>query len=188
MFCPIGHEESIMTIRTFAFPLLASAMFAAGCANHAPPPPQSPPPTYNTGGIVPQKSAVKTVGNVRLSGEIMAACKINFANVSEAPKFDYDKSAILPEDRAVLAQVAACLTTGALKGRALKLVGRTDPRGEKEYNIALGQRRAGSARQYLMNLGVEQSKISETSRGEMDATGTGEAGWEADRRVDILLQ
>jgi len=176
-----------MTIRTFALSIVASVMFA-GCANQTPPPVQAPAPTYNTGGIAPQKSAAKTAGNVRLSDEILAACKINFGNVSEAPKFDYDKSAILPEDRGVLEQVAACLMTGPLKGRALKLVGRTDPRGGEEYNIALGQRRAGSARQYLMNLGVEQSKISESSRGEMDATGTGEPGWEVDRRVDILLQ
>lgn len=176
-----------MTIRTFAVPLLASALFA-GCANEAPAPAQMPSPTYNTGGIAPQKSAVKTAGNVRLSDEILAACKINFGNLSEAPKFEYDQSAILPEDRGVLQQVAACLTTGALKGRSLKLVGRTDPRGEAEYNIALGQRRAGSARQYLMNLGVEPSKISESSRGEMDAKGTTEPGWESDRRVDILLQ
>ncbi len=176
-----------MKTRMFASPMVAAAcLFAAGCG--APPPRLPTPEPTITAAAVPPPKAVTTVRNVRLSDEIVAACKIDFGNVAEAPKFEYNKSAILEEDRGILEQVAVCVKSGALKGRSLKLVGRTDPRGEEEYNMALGQRRAGSARQYLMNLGVDKSHVSESSRGEMDATGTAGPGWQLDRRVDILLQ
>ena len=88
----------------------------------------------------------------------------------------------------VLAQIAKCVTTGPLAGRALELVGRADPRGESEYNMALGERRASSVREYLSRLGVDRAKLIESSRGKLDAMGTDENGWRRDRRVDILLQ
>jgi peptidoglycan-associated lipoprotein len=125
---------------------------------------------------------------VSVSGEIMDACNITFENVDRAPKFDFDKSALLPQDRNVLDQVAKCVTTGPLKGRTLKLIGRADPRGEVEYNFVLGEHRAGSVESYLAQLGVGQSKMAETSRGKLDANGTDEAGWQRDRRVDLVLR
>jgi peptidoglycan-associated lipoprotein len=126
--------------------------------------------------------------NISVSDEIAKACKISFSNVDRAPKFDFDRSDLLPDDRDVLDQVAKCLTTGPLKGRTLALVGRTDMRGEPEYNMGLGEHRAGSVRLYLTRLGVDSKKVAETSRGELDATGTDENGWRKDRRVDILLR
>jgi peptidoglycan-associated lipoprotein len=131
----------------------------------------------------------KYVGNdVSVSRELVAACNIAFGDVGRAPKFDFDQSALLPQDRAVLDQVATCVTTGPLKGRSLKLVGRADPRGEVEYNFVLGEHRAGSVERYLEDLGVAHAKILETSRGKLDAAGTDEASWQRDRRVDLLLQ
>ena len=127
-------------------------------------------------------------GEVYVSEEIAKACQLHFNNDAAAPKFDFDESEVLPQDRDVLAQVAACVTTGPLKGRALGLIGRADPRGEEEYNMALGGRRAQSIQSYLSHLGVESARMLETSRGELDATGTDEAGWQHDRRVDILLR
>jgi peptidoglycan-associated lipoprotein len=126
--------------------------------------------------------------NISVSDDIAKACKISFGDVNRAPKFDFDRSELLPEDRDVLDQIARCLTTGSLKGRALALVGRTDSRGEPEYNMGLGEHRAGSVRLYLTRLGVDARKVGETSRGELDATGTDENGWRKDRRVDISLR
>ena len=115
-----------------------------------------------------------------------AACAITtIESAKEAPEFSFDQSAILPEDRDVLAQVATCLTTGPLKGRSVKLVGRADPRGTQEYNMALGERRSNAALTYLTGLGVPTAQLSETSRGALDATGSDEAAWRMDRRVDI---
>jgi peptidoglycan-associated lipoprotein len=126
--------------------------------------------------------------SVSVSGDIVAACTIVVDNVDRAPKFDFDRSVLLLQDRDVLDQVAKCVTTGPLKGRSLKLVGRADPRGEVEYNFALGEHRSGSVAMYLEGLGVSKSKLVETSRGKLDASGTDESGWQRDRRVDLVLQ
>lgn len=122
-----------------------------------------------------------------VSGDIITACGIKAAATAGAPKFDYDKDELTPEDRAVLDQIATCLTTGALKGRAVDLIGRADPRGTTEYNLGLGSRRAGSVSSYLGRLGVGQPQMSVTTRGALDATGTDDAGYAQDRRVDIQL-
>ena len=103
-------------------------------------------------------------------------------------KFAYDDDALMPEDRAILAQLARCVTTGPLKGKKLELTGRADPRGETEYNMILGEHRAASVVEYLSLLGVEPGIMAKTSRGELDAEGTDEDGWARDRRVDIALE
>ena len=123
-----------------------------------------------------------------LSDRLRAACGItSVETVKETPKFDFDQTAILPEDRDVLARVAVCLTTGPLKGRSVQLVGRADPRGTQEYNMALGERRSNAVERYLGGLGVPAAQLTETSRGALDATGNDEAAWRQDRRVDIDL-
>jgi peptidoglycan-associated lipoprotein len=68
--------------------------------------------------------------------------------------------------------------------RSAQLTGMTDPRGTEEYNLALGERRAQSAQQYLKSLGTDGS-LSVSSMGEEMASGSDEAGWARDRRVDI---
>ncbi len=107
----------------------------------------------------------------------MAVGKLNLDNVDSAPKFDFDRSALVAQDNAVLSQIANCVTSGPLAGRALDLVGRADPRGTAEYNMAFGGRWASSVRDYLSGLGVDGSKLSLSSRGELDSTGTEESGW-----------
>ncbi|HEX5060706.1 MAG TPA: OmpA family protein [Kofleriaceae bacterium] len=126
--------------------------------------------------------------NLSLSGDIVQMCGIKAtANATAAPTFDYDKEELHPEDRAVLDQLATCLMTGALKGRSVALTGRADPRGTEEYNLGLGSRRAASVSTYLVRLGVGEPQLGVTTRGSLDASGTDEAGWAKDRRVDITL-
>jgi peptidoglycan-associated lipoprotein len=125
--------------------------------------------------------------NLALAGDIVKLCGIKTTSTTAAPTFDYDKEELHPDDRAVLDQLATCLMSGALKGRTLSLVGRADPRGTEEYNLGLGSRRAGSVSAYLVRLGVGQPQLDVNTRGALDATGTDEAGWQKDRRVDILL-
>jgi peptidoglycan-associated lipoprotein len=126
--------------------------------------------------------------NVHVAEDLARICSIQFSNVERAPKFDFDDTSLLPEDRDVLEQVARCVTTGPLKGARLSLTGRADPRGEAEYNMVLGEHRADSVRDYLARLGVAADAMSQTSRGELDAEGKDEDGWRRDRRVDIALQ
>lgn len=124
---------------------------------------------------------------VGVSEDLARACKLHMSDATNAPKFDFDKSELLPSDRAVLEQIAACLTTGPLKGQAITLVGRADPRGEPQYNMALGAHRANGVADYLTHLGLDRKRAGVTSRGELDAVGVDEASWQGDRRVDITL-
>lgn len=122
---------------------------------------------------------------LHVSNEIARLC--NLPKQEAAPTFDFDSDAIGDQDRTVLSALARCLSQGALQGRGLALTGRTDPRGEPEYNMSLGESRADSVRRYLHDLGVQEERLRATSRGEIDATGTDENGWAHDRRVDIDL-
>ncbi len=120
-----------------------------------------------------------------MSDEIARLCGL--PQQDSAASFDYDSNAIGDQDRAVLSALARCLSEGALKGRGVALTGRADPRGEPEYNMSLGESRADSVRRYMHDLGVQAERLRATSRGELDANGTDEAGWARDRRVDIDL-
>jgi peptidoglycan-associated lipoprotein len=125
--------------------------------------------------------------NLSINSDIVKLCGIKAAATAN-PTFDYDKEELTPEDRAVLDQLATCMMTGALKGKAVSLICRADPRGTEEYNLSLGSRRSGSVSTYLEHLGVQQVQLAVTTRGALDATGTDEAGWSKDRRVDVLLK
>ena len=165
----------------------ASSSALGGCAHeHPAEEPTSPASgTETTSVLVP---APARHAGLNISEAILKACKIHFDDVEAAPKFDFDESYVRPEERTVLAKVAACLTTGPLKGRELRLVGRAYPRGEIEYNFTLGASRAASVASYLEERGLPSSRVTTTSRGKLDATGTDETGWQLDRRVDLDLK
>ena len=162
--------------------IVASGL-AAGCAHNTVPAESPVALTTSTTSL----TSVSTPANkgVVISDDLRKACNIDLNNERTAPKFDFDNSAIRADDRSVLDQVARCVTTGPLKGRALHLVGRADPRGEAEYNMVLGSSRASSVASYLSGLGVPSTQMTETSRGKLDATGTDDTGWQLDRRVDV---
>ena len=150
--------------------------------------PQKPEATPDKPVPVVDKDAQVSPG-IAVSGDIATMCNIKSTMTTKAnPQFDYDKDELTSDDRAVLDQLATCLTTGALKGKAVALIGRADPRGTEEYNLGLGSRRAASVSQYLGRLGVGEPQMAVTTRGALEATGTDEAGWRQDRRVDVQLK
>ena len=126
--------------------------------------------------------------NIGVSNELVDQCMVRLADAGKTPKFDYDTAELLKEDRDVLDTVGKCvMKDGPLAGRAIQLVGRADPRGTTEYNLALGDKRANTVSRYLVILGVAKNQISITSRGDIDATGRDESSWRNDRRVDLQL-
>lgn len=143
----------------------------------APPPPAAPPVPPEKAGDVPTRS------NINISEDIKKACGITDAEAF----FAYDSANVRPQDKAVLTKLATCFSTGPLKGRQMRLVGHADPRGDEEYNMTLGNRRADNVKNAIVDAGLAAAQVATTSRGEMDATGTDEASWEKDRRVDVLL-
>jgi peptidoglycan-associated lipoprotein len=145
---------------------------------------QNTPPVHEQ---TPPKQDTQVSTNINADDDLVKKCQLRFDNQEQAPKFDYDNSQLTSIDRDVLSQVATCLTSGPLKGRAIALVGRADPRGTSEYNLGLGDRRARTVSDYLKRLGMPTNKIKETTRGAIDATGRDEDGWRVDRRVDLEL-
>jgi peptidoglycan-associated lipoprotein len=169
-----------------AAPLLLLAVACGGDKKPAvtapPAPTNEAPPTVTSAPGTPAKSAVN------VDDAITKACNLKFSDESQAPKFDFDSESLSPAEKDILQQIAKCLTTGPLKGRAVDLVGRADPRGETEYNMTLGAKRARAAHQFLASAGVAGDKLFDTSRGELDASGKDEEGWRKDRRVDVRLR
>jgi peptidoglycan-associated lipoprotein len=96
--------------------------------------------------------------------------------------FDYDSSTLSDSARDQLSRDASCMRERGT--RAAQLTGMTDPRGTEEYNLALGERRAQAAQQYMKSLGTD-ANMSVSSMGEEMASGSDEAGWARDRRVDF---
>jgi peptidoglycan-associated lipoprotein len=176
-------------MRIFALALLPCLV---ACGSDPPPPaqapvantepaPQTPEPAPAADNPKPDDNPNKS--SIRISEDIKKACGLTDADAH----FAYDSDSVRESDRAVLKKLATCFTTGPLKGRQMNLVGHADPRGEDEYNMLLGGRRADNVKGAIITAGMDQAKVSSTSRGEMDATGTDEAGWVQDRRVDIVL-
>lgn len=124
-------------------------------------------------------------GGLHISEAIVRACGLTKAPAP--PMFDYDSAKLAEEDRVILALVAKCFSEGPLRDHRVALTGRTDPRGEEEYNMALGESRADSVRRYLHDMGVAPQHVDSTSRGKLDASGKDEESWAKDRRVDIEL-
>lgn len=165
---------------------VAAALFVA-CASSKPPEANSAPMPAPSGQAPPttKESPAQAAqsGNVQISPDILKACGIPDADAF----FPFDSASLEKKDIAPLNAVATCFSTGPMKGHVMKLIGRADPRGAPEYNMTLGQARADSVEKYVVNKGVNQNMVQSTSRGAMDATGTDEAGWARDRRVDIVL-
>ncbi len=98
--------------------------------------------------------------------------------------FDFDQSTLKPESRALLLAHAE-----RLKGTntSVRLEGHADERGSREYNMALGERRANAVRDFLVVQGVSASNLETISYGEERpvATGSNEASWSQNRRVEV---
>jgi peptidoglycan-associated lipoprotein len=100
--------------------------------------------------------------------------------------YDYDGAVVKDEFKPLVTAHARYLT----QNRSARMViqGNTDERGSREYNLALGQRRADSVKQMMMLLGVQESQIETVSFGEEKprAAGKDEASFSENRRSDIV--
>ena len=102
--------------------------------------------------------------------------------------FDYDDSKIRSDARAVLEKTASLLQQNS--GVNLKIEGHCDERGTNEYNLALGERRANSIKEFLVALGVSASRLSTISYGEeQSACGeASEACYSQNRRGHFVIR
>jgi peptidoglycan-associated lipoprotein len=166
---------------------LASASIAAlalaGCSDD--PPPKAPVEPVGDGSSTANNSkgaAAEGASGVKIDDKIIKAC----GDLPTA-RFAFDSAQVSADAAAALDALARCFISGPLKGKGMRLVGHADPRGEVEYNLALGQRRAGSVSDFIARKGLEPGRMATSSRGEFEATGTDEEGWALDRKVEIFL-
>ena len=115
--------------------------------------------------------------------------KIRFdAGMADRIFFKYDSSAITPEARGVLERIAAWAKAYPQVG--LIVEGHCDDRGTREYNLALGERRAEAARNAEIALGIEPGRLQPVSYGKERpaAIGETEAAWAQNRRAVFVIQ
>ena len=140
----------------------------------------APQPAANTGGSAspPQTAVAPTPGPGYAPG---SAEQFN-QEVGAVVYFDFDKYDLSPEARAQLEKQAGWLKQYA--NITVTVEGNCDERGTREYNLALGERRASSAKNYLVALGVDPNRIQTISYGkERPAVpGSDEAAWAQNRR------
>ncbi len=123
-----------------------------------------------------------------LAGDIAAVNEYLAANgLLGDVYFDFDRSDLREDSRSRLARNAEWLR--AHPEFEVTLEGHCDERGTNDYNIALGQRRAAAAREYLVSLGVASSRLRTLSYGEErpQCTSSDESCWSRNRRAHFLV-
>lgn len=140
------------------------------------------PAASSTGIVNGPNNAQSSVSNVVAE---RAGQGIGPAGVEHVVYFDYDSFAIRAEARPIIESHARFLQ--ANKQRKAMLEGHTDERGGREYNLALGQKRAEAVQRALVLLGVPESQIEPVSYGKEKpaAEGADEAAWAKNRRVEF---
>jgi len=151
-----ANQEAVLAMRIFTtVAALALVVTMAACASKPKPvettPTTTPPPQVQV--QPPQTNA----------GPVPGSLDDFRVTVGERVFFGYDRFDLSPEARATLEKQAAWLRR--YQGVRVLIAGSADERGTREYNLALGARRAASAKEYLVGLGVPAARIETVSYG-----------------------
>ncbi len=163
--------------------LMASAVIAlAACSKK--PPAELPPAPGGTGAETGSTAPALPSGPVKGSQEDFIA-----SVAADRIFFGLDQYDVDAEDQATLQSQAAWLQQNPAV--RITIEGHADERGTRDYNIALGERRANAAKNYLASLGIDPSRISTVSYGKERpaALGSDESAWAQNRRaVTVTVQ
>jgi len=166
-------------------------VFVAACGGKKPPeapaPESKPAETPAPAPAAPAPAPAPTddaAAAARMAAERTRALT---ADLTAMIHFDFDRSDIMPEDRAKLDRKAAILA--ANPAARIQIAGNCDDRGSDEYNLALGNRRAVAAKQYLVSKGIDGGRIETVSFGEERPVvqGETEAAWAQNRNDQFTL-
>lgn len=162
--------------------LSASALALALAACGAKPPKQLPPP--------PQPSTTEAPASTGPGAPVPGSQADFVASVvSDTIHFDTDKYDVQPEDQRVLLSQVQWLTR--YPGKRVTIEGHCDERGTREYNLALGERRANAAKAFLASHGIDAGRITTVSYGKERpvALGSDPESWAKNRRaVTVTVQ
>jgi peptidoglycan-associated lipoprotein len=180
-----GDQFYLRTMKHFFFPLLAGLL--AACATPLPPPPPALASPPRAAATEPAPSAVVTSGRpVAIESPMAAFERMRAATVRDSVYFDFDRFAIEPGQTAAVSEHAKVAIT--FTNDHVTLQGNCDERGGREYNLALGQRRADAVKQSMVLLGVPQERIETISFGKEKprALCHEERCWAENRRADFV--
>ena len=135
-----------------------------------------------TGGGAKSASTAMTAGAIRPGSQ-----EDLVVNVGDRVFFDFDKFNLKADARKTLEKQAAWLK--ANPSVRVTVEGHCDERGTREYNLALGERRANAAKDYLVSLGVNPGRLKTISYGKERpvAMGSNEAAWAQNRRAVTVV-
>ena len=160
------------------------ALLIAGCSSTPDAPEQGGAPVEGRDGSIATVNA-GGVDGTRLPKELTDP---NNILSKRSIYFDYDKYDVKAEYKDLVSAHAKFLA----KNRQFKVLiqGNTDDRGSREYNLALGQKRADAVKKMLTLLGATEDQVESVSLGEEKPKneGQGEAAWAENRRGDILYK
>ena len=124
-------------------------------------------------------------GSGSLSGDESGAIEVSEL---QSIYFDFDRAVIRDDQKPAMRSNASAAQQHE-EWRIIVVEGHTDERGTEEYNLALGERRANSVKQYLVNTGIPASRVDTVSFGESKPAvqGHDEAAWKWNRRSDFRV-
>ena len=160
---------------------LALSLGACGCFQQAMRGEKAPPPAPEQKAVAaPEEKKEMPVGEAPAPAAVEAPAEVSAAGLAEI-YFDFDKYNIRPSDAEILKKDYEWF--GSNSGR-VRIEGNCDERGTVEYNLVLGQKRADAAKGYLVNLGVDASRLDTISYGKEKPVDPGhdEAAWAKNRR------
>jgi len=188
-----------MTVRRFFVLVFTATLLAGACGGDPPPPPPPPPAGPDMDSLRRYQDSVAAAEAERRRQQEEAArraaeeaarqraIEAARATLTERVFFDYDVSEIR-EDAAnsLRAKVAILRASPQVQ---LRIEGHADERGTTEYNIALGNRRAESIRQFLTGFGLQANRFEIVSFGEGRPMqqGSNEAAWSRNRRGEFVI-
>ena len=145
--------------------------------------------------LIVEREEIKGLGGEEITEEELEAARKKVAELRKKKSielanvyFDFDDFSLSEKAKKVLVEDAAWLMNNPQKSVVIE--GHCDERGTEEYNIALGERRASSAKRYLINLGVKSNQLSTISYGEEKPSDPGhdEQAWAKNRRDEFVIQ
>ena len=161
----------------------------AGCGSSVKLDETKPPVESRTGSAVSPGSAAAGTGSTAQSQvasvDLAPRAATGASNLPRTVYFDYDSFVVKDEFRPVVEANAKALAADAKKKLAIE--GHTDERGGREYNLALGQKRAEAVAKSLTLLGAADAQIEAVSFGKERpaAQGSDEAAWAKNRRAEL---
>ena len=156
--------------------LITVALGGCGCFQHQMKG-ETEAPKAPAAVVAPEEKPVVPVAKETAPGAVVILKDINF---------DFDKYYIRQNDAAILKEDAAWFS--ANPGKKVRVEGHCDERGTVEYNLALGQKRADSAKNFLVNIGIDGKAIDTVSYGKEKPLDPGhnEGAWAKNRRAQFV--